>query len=148
MYFDVIVGVMKDRPGLANDLQQEVKLAHAATTAMASYLHQTECASRYLSREEADNMYRAVSTYLGLVQILALLSIRRQIPRWKCVPKHHTMLHLVQDQCQTLINARSYHTFVDEDFIGLFKNLVLQVPKEMLEYRCLTRFLLRLRALP
>ena len=58
------------------------------------------------------------------------------------------MFHIVEDQCQTLLNARTFHTFVDEDFVGLFKNLVLQVPKEMLEYRCLTRFLLRLRAMP
>ena len=148
MYFVIILGVLKDRPGMAPDLQQEVKLAHAATVALASYLHETECAGRYLLREEADKMYKAVEAYLHLIQILAVCSHRRAIPRWKCVPKHHSMLHLVEDQRETLVNARSFHTFVDEDFVGLFKNLVLQVPKEMLEYRCLTRFLLRLRALP
>ena len=148
IFFSVVLGVLKSTPGWPEALGEELRLADAATTALASYLHETECAGRYLSRDEAWKMRKAVETYLSLVQVLALCSLRRKIPRWKCVPKHHMMFHIVEDQCQTLLNARTFHTFVDEDFVGLFKNLVLQVPKEMLEYRCLTRFLLRLRAMP
>ena len=86
IFFFVVLGVLKSTPGWPEALGEELRLADAATTALASYLHETECAGRYLSRDEAWKMRKAVETYLSLVQVLALCSLRRKIPRWKCVP--------------------------------------------------------------
>ena len=148
-FFAVVLKALDSREGVADgDLKEEVKLASAATTAIASFLHSMETSPWFLTADQANSMRVAVETYLNLIQVLALLSHRRQKPRWKCVPKHHSMVHLIEDQSKSLINMRAYHTFLDEDFVGVFKALAQQVPKELLEYRCMTRYLLRLKATP
>ena len=124
---------------------REVEVASAATTGTVAFLDQSERAGRFLQQSEADAMADSCRTYLQLLQVLTLMSLRRSIPRWKCVPKLHSWLHICEDQCASLVNARSYHSYVDEDFIGYWKTLVVQVPKELLELRCLTRYLLRLK---
>ena len=73
------------------------------------------------------------------------MSLDRGSSRWKAVPKFHSFRRISEDQISTLLNARYFHSFADEDFIGVFKRLVLKVPKELLEFRCLTRSLLRLK---
>ena len=146
-FFSIVLKALDGKEGLADgDLKQELHVATAATTAIASFLHEMETSPWFLTAEQANRMRTAIETYLSLIQVLALISHKRQKPRWKCVPKHHSLLHLIEDQSSSLINMRAYHTFLDEDFVGVFKALAQQVPKELLEYRCMTRYLLRLKA--
>lgn len=148
-FFHVVLNRLQ-RDALGNDgmdplLLKELRLAFGVTNAIVAFLDAMERAPRYLTGDQALDMAKACSTFLSLCEILALLSIQRQVPRWKVVPKHHTFKHLAEDQVRTLLNCRFFHSFVDEDFIGFWKGLVQAVPKELLEFRCLTRYLLRLK---
>ncbi|CAE7882330.1 unnamed protein product [Symbiodinium necroappetens] len=146
-YFHVVL--RRVRETIADDvdplLRKEVSMAFACTNSIAAFMDQMERASRYLTPSEAQIMADAISGFLRLWEGLALISQRRQVPRWKAVPKHHTLRHLSEDQLRNLLNCRHFHSFVDEDFIGFWKGLVQAVPKELLEFRCLTRYLLRLK---
>ncbi|CAE7291040.1 unnamed protein product [Symbiodinium microadriaticum] len=133
--------------GMPPLLLKELRLAFGAVNAIAAFLDTMERSPRYLSEAQALSMSKACSTFLSLCEILALLSIQRQVPRWKAVPKHHAFKHLAEDQVLTKLNCRFFHSFVDEDFIGFWKGLVQAAPKELLEFRCLTRYLLRLKVL-
>ena len=147
-FFEVVLREMlrqNESSNMDELLLRELRLASAATTAMASFMDQMERAGRYLEPSEARAMDDACHTFLSLYEILILVSLRRGSPRWKAVPKHHSFRHISEDQMSTLLNARYFHSFSDEDFIGVFKRLVLKVPKELLEFRCLTRSLLRLK---
>ncbi|CAE7252775.1 unnamed protein product, partial [Symbiodinium pilosum] len=85
-YFELVLREMlrqietSDMDGL---LIQELRLASAATTAMASFMDQMERAGRYLEPSEARAMDDACHTFLNLYEILILLSLRRGRPRWK-----------------------------------------------------------------
>ena len=131
-YFELVLREMlrqietSDMDGL---LVQALRVASAATTARASFMDQMERAGRYLEPSEARGMDDACHTFLNLYEILILLSLRRGRPRWKAVPKHHAFRHLSEDQMSTLLNARFFHSFIDEDFVGVFKCLVLKVQK-------------------
>ena len=146
-FFEVILGSLKHRTDLTPALQKELTLASAAATAMISLLDTMETSPRYLLEEQASKMHSACVTFLSLYQLLAVHSLGTQCPRWKATPKFHALLHLCEDQCQSLQNMRAWHCFTDEDYVGIFKQLVLQCPKELLEFRCITRMLLRLRAM-
>ena len=128
-------------------LKEELVLASAATTAVTALLHHMETSPRYLTEQQAALMKEACTTYLRLYQVLAFKSAERRWCRWKAIPKMHLLLHLVEDQCKCKYNMRFFGCFQDEDFVGQFKLLVAEVPKELLEYRCMTRFLLRLEAM-
>ena len=148
-FFEVVLKALCGTQGLIEDdsLKEELVLASAATTSVAALLHHMETSPRYLNEQQAQMMFEACTTYLRLYQVLAHKSAERRRARWKAIPKMHLLLHLVEDQCRTKINMRSFGCFQDEDFVGQFKLLVAEVPKELLEYRCMTRFLLRLGAL-
>ena len=148
-FFEVVLASLKGRTDLdlTPALQKELTLASAAATAMVSLLDTMERSPRFLSEEQASSMHLACTTFLNLYQLLAAHSLVTQCPRWKATPKFHAMLHLCEDQCQGLQNMRAWHCFTDEDYVGVFKQLVLQCPKELLEFRCITRMLLRLRAM-
>ncbi|CAE7241947.1 unnamed protein product, partial [Symbiodinium sp. CCMP2456] len=64
--------------------------------------------------------------------------------RWKVLPKLHVFKHLNEDMLATLISARSYHAFVDEDCVLQWKKLVLNMSSNALEEKMLLRYLLRL----
>ena len=145
-FFDIVLKAVLNN-GVPDRFQREVKLASAACNSMLAFLHCMETSPRYLSAEQATKMYQAVTTFLALYQLLAAHSLATGIPRWKATPKFHLLLHVVEEQCQTLRNSRAWHCFLDEDYIGQIKRLVIQCPKDMLEFRCLTRTLLRLHAM-
>ena len=148
-FFEVVLASLKARPDLdlTPALRKELTLASGAATAMVSLLDTMETSPRYLSQEQASRMHTACTTFLSLYQLLAAHSLVSQRPRWKATPKFHAMLHLCEDQCHSLLNMRTWHCFADEDYVGIFKQLVLQCPKELLEFRCITRMLLRLKAM-
>ena len=146
MYFEIVLrSVLSDESEMDNMLRKELELASAATTALAMFFHVMECSGRYLKEEEASKMNQASCTYLDLTNILALHSIKRSIPRWKAVPKHHFFKHMSEDMVQCQYNCRHYQSYFDEDYIGRWKLLCLKVPKALMEMRLLTRYLLRLK---
>ena len=59
-------------------------------------------------------------------------------------------LHVLQEICdfteQSLLNARFYHTFKDEDAMGFTKRICKRVHKGLLELRTLCRLMLRYRS--
>ena len=146
MFFEVVLRTVLRRGGLGES-REEVQLASAAVSALVAFFDRMEAAGRYLSANEASGLYEACVQFLNLLQVLALVSLRRSIPRWKIVPKHHMMMHLATGMKVTRYNCRAFHCFIDEDFIGRWKSLSEMVPKELMEFRLLTRYLLRLKAL-
>ena len=42
---------------------------------------------------------------------------------WHLVPKHHALIHLVQDALRCHMNPRTYWTWADEDFVRITSNL-------------------------
>ena len=148
VFFEIVLRELLDTAAGADDelLCKELKVASAATTAMCAFLHCMESSPRYLSGEQAGEMRESMQTFLNLYEVLIATSQSRGTARWKAVPKHHAAWHLVEEMDRTHYNCRHYHSFLDEDFIGQWKQLVQSVPKDLLEYRCLTRYLLRLGA--
>ncbi|CAE7578654.1 unnamed protein product [Symbiodinium sp. CCMP2592] len=146
-YFNIVLrATLATSNALDDGLKKELTLACSCSTALCAFLDMCERSPRKLTIEQADTMHDSVQLFLKLYQLLVLQSHRRGIPRWKVVPKFHTLLHLVEDQRRELLNSRSYHTFLDEDYVGVFKQLCVQAPKQLLEFRCMTRFYLRVKA--
>ncbi|CAL1129990.1 unnamed protein product [Cladocopium goreaui] len=75
---------------------------------------------------------------------LAILSVLRSVARWRLLPKVHPFRHMNEDMRNRLYNYRYCHTFKDEDNVGVCKKLAERVAKgDLMEYRIMTRFLLR-----
>ena len=146
VYFEIVLRELVDSGAGADEelLHKELKLASAATTAMCAFLHGMESSPRYLTDEQCRFMHDSMQAFLELYEVLIGTSNARGTARWKAVPKHHSAWHLVEEMDRTHYNVRFYHSFADEDYIGQWKSLVQSVPKDLLEYRCLTRYLLRL----
>ncbi|CAE7576742.1 unnamed protein product, partial [Symbiodinium sp. KB8] len=147
-YFNIVLrATLAAATDLESALAKELQLASSACTALCSFLDVMERSPRQLLPEQAEKMHSAVVLFVKLYQILVLHSHRRgTAPRWKVVPKFHSLLHVAEDQRKELINGRCYNTFLDEDYVGVFKLLCVQAPKNMLEFRCLTRYYLRVKA--
>ena len=127
-FFHVVLHRLQE-PGRLPDgmdalLRKEIQLAFGITNAMVTFLDRMERASRYLTGDQANEMFDACTTFLSLNEILAKVSHDRGVPRWKIVPKHHSLKHLSEDQVRTHLNCRHFHCFIDEDFIGFWKRLV------------------------
>ena len=63
--------------GMDQLLRKELRLAFGSTNAMASFLNQMEQSPRYLNEAQATGMASACSTFLSLIEILALVSLQR-----------------------------------------------------------------------
>ena len=146
VFFEVVLRDLVARDaGAGNELLcKELKLASAATTAMCAFLDGMESSPRYLSDDQCRYLHEAMQSFLELYEVLIATSNERHTARWKAVPKHHLAWHMVEEMDKSRYNVRFYHSFQDEDFLGQWKTLVQSVPKDLLEYRCLTRYLLRL----
>ena len=105
-----------------------------------------ENAPRLLSELQAREIYDAAKTFLKMYAELMKLSIRRERPRYKIIPKFHVLWHIVSDVWECRLNCRHFHCFLDEDYMGQMKSMTERLPKIGLEYRLLTRWLLRLGA--
>ena len=149
MFFQVVLCacIAAIGPQLTESMKTELELASAMVTALTVFFHRMEAAGRYLSEQEASGLMEATTTFLQLYGLLALRAVRQGIARWKATPKFHMLRHLAEDMVSTRINCRSFHCYIDEDFIGHWKKLAVAVPRELMEFRMLTRYLLRLKAL-
>ena len=125
----------------------EIRLALTACKAMCMLFDRMERAPRYLNARQAAEIYKAGLMFMAAYDKLARLNSVRRVQRFKLLPKLHVLFHLVQDMYHTQYNARAYHCFKDEDNVGLLKRLAVRVHKgPLMEYRILTRWLLRLQA--
>ena len=124
----------------------EVRLATATASAMCVCLDRIERFGRYLTRNEAKQIKEAMDGFVFGYCKLATLNVQCRTPRWKLIPKLHVMRHMAEDAEKHLYNPKYHHTFKDEDTVGLLKHLCVAVHKGgLLEFRVLTRWLLRLR---
>ncbi|CAE7674088.1 unnamed protein product [Symbiodinium sp. CCMP2592] len=146
-FFHIVLRQLQDQAFSDESLHKEIRLAFGLTNAMITFIDTMERSPRYLTSQQAQVMHSACSTYLQLSEVIALVAQQRDRARWKVVPKHHTFRHIAEDQLSCLYNYRHCHCFLDEDFVGFWKTLVQAVPKELLEFRCLTRWLLRLKVM-
>jgi hypothetical protein len=79
------------------------------------------------------------------IERLAIIGLCKGINRWRLQPKLHCLVHISEDHRIFLVNARTYHCFIDEDFVGLVKRLALKCHRgDLLELRILLRWLLRI----
>lgn len=129
-------------------LGKEWRLAVAAAECLACFFDRSERSGRLLSQHEADDISSALFKFLQLYRLLIKNSLVRCCHRYKVIPKVHVLVHVAEDIRDTCMNCRQYHCFLDEDFIGQMKDLTIKLPKVGLglEYRLLTRWLLRLGA--
>ena len=149
MFFQVVLSASLAAmgPQLTDAMKTELELASGMVTALTVFFHRMEVAGRYLLEQEASALMDATTTFLQLYGVLALHAWRHSVRRWKATPKFHMLRHLAEDMLTTRINARTFHCYIDEDFIGHWKKLAVVVPRELMEFRMLTRYLLRLKAL-
>eukprot|EP00439_Symbiodinium_sp_Y106_P042800 s93_g5.t1 len=140
---------LKGLPDPGDDLlRKELRAALAAAECVACFFDRSERSARLLTEQEAESISEAVLKFLMIYRQLVKISVSRNCPRYKVIPKMHVLLHIGEDVRETRTNFRHYHCFIDEDFIGRMKELTIKLPKVGggLEYRLLTRWLLRLGA--
>ena len=125
--------------------EEEIELASLAARAMVCWFDRLSRYPRYLSEFQSRDISRYGFTFLRLYQKLSYYSVIHKCARWKLIPKHHPYRHLNEDMAIRRMNVRYVHTFKDEDNVGVVKKLAEKVTKgELMEYRILCRFLLRL----
>ena len=73
-----------------------------------------------MTDEEHENMCTAIEHALLTYNALADEAIRRNIRRWKVLPKFHAFTHYYYHKT----NPRAFHCYLDEDFVGRLKRLV------------------------
>ncbi|CAE7255271.1 unnamed protein product [Symbiodinium sp. CCMP2592] len=129
-------------------LRKERRAALAAAECVACIFDRSERAARLLTEQEAESISEAILKFLMIYKQLVKISVSRNCPRYKIIPKMHALLHVGEDVRDTRCNFRHFHCFMDEDYIGQMKELTIKLPKVGggLEYRLLTRWLLRLGA--
>ncbi|CAE7587022.1 unnamed protein product, partial [Symbiodinium pilosum] len=121
MFLERCLGVLKQRDG-----GLEVRIAHAACTAICCWFDRCERAPRFLSDEQASGIAESGTAFLKCLEILARIGVSEGKLRWKLLPKAHAMAHLIEDQVKEKLNCRFYHCYTDEDFIGQWKKLVIR----------------------
>ena len=123
---------------------QEIQLAHLATRAMTCWFDRLARFPRLLSQAQGNEISNFGFRFLRLYRQLAILSVLRSVARWRLLPKVHPFRHMNEDMRHRLYNYRYCHTFKDEDNVGVCKKLAERVAKgDLMEYRIMTRFLLR-----
>ena len=125
--------------------EEETELASLASRAMVCWFDRLARYGRYLTEIEAKDISKFGFTFLTLYQKLGYFSIIHNCGKWKLLPKHHPFRHVNEDMLSMRVNYRYVHTFKDEDNVGVLKKLAERVTKgDLMEYRVLCRFLLRL----
>jgi hypothetical protein len=124
---------------------QESTLAALALRALSCWFDRLVRYPRYLSEAQSKEISMHGFSFLRLYNKLAILSVVERLGRWKLIPKHHPFRHMQEDMRNKRYNYRYVHTYKDEDHVGILKKLAERVHKgDLLEFRVLTRFLLRL----
>ena len=123
----------------------EIYNACVATRALTAWFDSLERAKRYLTDQEKVTLYTLGSKFVSTLEKLAILALRANVNRWRLQPKIHPMCHLNEDHLWFAYNCRYHHSYVDEDFMGLAKQLAQKCHRgDLLEFRIMCRFLLRL----
>ena len=147
IFFSVLLGGIL-RSGEVTDelLFEEAKLVRVMCQLLEKFFSLSEQAPRFLSEAQAQEMNDAVLAFLRTYETLAKYGLQCGRRRFKIVPKFHVFKHIGEDVLRTRYNYRYYHCFLDEDYIGAWKTLATRTSKELMEFRLITRYLLRLRA--
>ena len=125
--------------------EDETHLASLAARSLVCWFDRLARYGRYLTEFEGRDIAKHGFTFLRLYQKLGYLSVVQKCGRWKLIPKHHPFRHICEDMATKRYNYKYVHTYKDEDNVGVMKKLAEKVAKgDLMEYRVLTRFLLRL----
>ena len=104
-----------------------------------------EQASRFLTPSQGAELHALGMKVVRTIERLAIIGLCKGINRWRLQPKLHCLVHISEDHRIFLVNVRTYHCFIDEDFVGLVKRLALKCHRgDLLELRILLRWLLRI----
>ena len=87
MFLERCLGVLKQRDG-----GLEVRIAHAACTAICCWFDRCERAPRFLSDEQASGIAESGTAFLKCLEILARIGVSEGKLRWKLLPKAHAAL--------------------------------------------------------
>ena len=123
----------------------ETALACMCTRSLVCWYDRLARYPRLLSPQQGRDIAYYGFRFVRLYHRLAIHGVINKINRWKLSPKLHAFRHMQEDMCRQLYNYRYCHTYKDEDFVGVMKRLCVRVSKsDLMEFRILTRFLLRL----
>ena len=129
----------------AGTTDAEISNACVAARSITGWFDALERAKRFLTDEEKVTLHKLGLKFVSTLDRLAIIALRSGSNRWKLQPKIHTLIHVCEDHLWYGYNARFLHCYVDEDFMGLTKRLALKCHRgELLEFRVMCRFLLRL----
>ena len=147
----------REAQGLEEDA--ELSYAVMAAKALCSWFALVERTGRYLTPEQASDQETAGLVFLRCYAFLALFAASHGIRRWHVITKLHVSVqiyesfyfvnsvycfcvlvlltksftkgfrHILQNARLTLYNSRFLHTYVDEDFVGVWIRLSRHVAR-------------------
>ncbi|CAE7031358.1 unnamed protein product [Symbiodinium sp. CCMP2592] len=128
---------------------REIKLASLSTDCLLRWFHLIETSpKRFVSQEQGQLIANTGYSFQRLARALAQFAVTASVMRWKLLPKFHVYTHLLEESLYRGENPRGYHCFEDEDNIGRWKKLCNGTQGSLMEFRLLSRYLLRLGAAP
>jgi hypothetical protein len=89
---------------------------------LAQYFARTEAHGRYLDAQAASQISEALNSAVTNFASLAAEAVEQGRVCWHILPKTHLMSHLADFVLEHRLNPRFFHTFRDEDEMGLFKS--------------------------
>ena len=130
----------------AGNSDLEVGLAYVCCQRLSAWFDLLERCPRYLEAWQATKLRDHARKFVFFYLKLAKLALHKGVLRYAVTPKFHVyMCHLVQDATGSLYNPRFFHCYIDEDLMGTMKSLAKRAHRNLLEYRVLTRWQLRLK---
>jgi hypothetical protein len=107
--------------------QEALKRVAGLLYMLNAYFCLSEAAGRYPADLQAERISQALLKFLFLYSKLSADAVAARKFLWPMIPKFHATVHLARDVAAEKYNARYYHTFVDEDWMGQLKRQNLKM---------------------
>ena len=121
----------------------ELQLITALTSSLASWHLKVEAFGRYLTGEQAAELWRLSERAVLIYRELSARHIAMGSLCWPMKPKLHAYQEINWFMVISRYNCRFTHCFRDEDCMGLVKHVARRCHRELLEFRTLCRLQLR-----
>lgn len=132
----------------AHSISSDPEVINAALAArcLSMWFDRLERAPRFMSPTQGKELHDLGVKYVRLIERLSVIGLCKNVNRWRLRPKLHAFLHISEDHLRYRVCARTFHCYVDEDFVGLVKRLSLKCHRgDLLELRIILRWLLRIQ---
>ncbi|CAE7369880.1 unnamed protein product [Symbiodinium sp. CCMP2592] len=121
----------------------ELQLITALTSSLASWHLKVEACGRFLTAEQAAELWRLSERAVLIYRELSARHIAMGSLCWPMKPKLHAYQEINWFMVKSLYNCRFTHCFRDEDCMGLVKHVARRCHRDLLEFRTLCRLQLR-----